>query len=60
MKRSRFTEMQIAYALRQAEAGMPVRDVCSSPSTSKARFYKLEEEIWRRACGRGPASELST
>jgi len=28
MKRSRFTEEQVAYALRQAEAGTPVAAVC--------------------------------
>jgi len=28
MKRSRFTEGQIAYALRPAEGGTPVADVC--------------------------------
>ena len=28
MKRSRFTERQIAFALQQAEAGTPVLDVC--------------------------------
>ena len=30
MKKSRFTEVQVAYALRQAEAGTPVMDVCRS------------------------------
>jgi hypothetical protein len=28
MKNSRFTEKQIAVALRQAEAGTPFREVC--------------------------------
>ncbi len=28
MKRSRFTEEQITFALRQAEAGTPVAEVC--------------------------------
>ncbi len=30
MKRSNFSEEQIAYALRQAESGTPVGDVCRS------------------------------
>lgn len=32
MKRSRFTEEQISYALRQAESGTPVADVCGGVS----------------------------
>jgi len=39
MKRSRYTEEQIAYALRQAEAGMPVADVCRQMGISEASFY---------------------
>ncbi len=28
MKKSKYTEEQIAYVLRQAEAGTPVEEVC--------------------------------
>ena len=30
MKRSKFSEEQVAYALRQVETGTPVGDVCGS------------------------------
>jgi hypothetical protein len=36
MKKSRFTEVQVAYALRQAEAGTPVMDVCRGLGISEA------------------------
>ena len=55
MKRSRFTEVQVAYALRQAEAGMPVIDVCRSLGISEAMISHLEEEVWRPGCQRGQA-----
>jgi putative transposase len=28
MKRKRYTDEQVAYALRQAEAGTPIKEVC--------------------------------
>ncbi len=31
MKRKRFTEEQIGYALRQTEAGTPVAEICKNP-----------------------------
>ena len=53
MKRSRFTEVQVAYALRQAEAGTPVMDVCRSLGISEATFY-----IWTKKYGDRGASEV--
>jgi putative transposase len=53
MKRSRFTEVRVAYALRQAEAGKPVMDVCRGLGISEATFY-----IWKKKYGDLGASEV--
>lgn len=39
MKRSKFSEEQVAYALRQAEAGSAVGDVCRQLGISEATFW---------------------
>lgn len=44
MKKTRYTEEQIAFALKQAETGTRVEEVCRKMGISEA---KLEEEIWR-------------
>ena len=44
MKRSRFTEEQIAYALRLAEGGTPVADVCWHIGISDATFYTWKKK----------------
>ena len=39
MKKSRFTEEQIVFALKQAELGTSVPEVCRKPGISDATFY---------------------
>jgi putative transposase len=53
MKKSRFTEEQIAYALRQVESGTPVGDVCRQVGVSEATFY-----TWRKKFAHLGVSEL--
>ncbi len=43
MKRKRYTDEQIAYVLRQAEAGTPVTEICRKMGVSQQTFY-----TWRR------------
>ena len=58
MKKSKFTEEQIAYALRQVESGTPPADVCRQLGVSEATFYiwKKKYATWASAscasCGR--------
>ena len=50
MKKSRFTEDQIAFALKQAELGISVEEVCRKMGISDATFY-----VWRKKyAGVGP------
>ena len=39
MKKKRFTEQQILGFLKEAEAGMPVKEVCRKHGFSDAAFY---------------------
>jgi putative transposase len=45
MKRKRFTEEQIAFALRQAEAGTPVEEVCRKLGVSEPTFYRWKKQF---------------
>ena len=45
MKRKRFTEEQIAFALRQAEAGTPVEAVCRKMGVSEPSFYRRKKRF---------------
>ena len=40
MKKSKLSEMQIAYALRQADTGTPVAGACRQVAVSEATFYR--------------------
>jgi putative transposase len=46
MKRSRFAEEQILYALKKVAAGAPVADVCRQMGISEATFY-----VWKKRYG---------
>ena len=46
MKESRFTEEQIIGFIQQAEAGMPIKELCRNGGFSDATFYK-----WRAKYG---------
>ena len=53
MKKSKFTEEQIAFALKQAESGTRVEEVCRKMGISQATFY-----AWRKKVGGLGVSEL--
>jgi putative transposase len=53
MKKSRFSEQQIAFVLRQAQEGTPVAEVCRKAGISEASFYN-----WRKKYGGLMPSEM--
>ena len=53
MKTSKFTEEQIAFALRQAETGTRVPEVCRKMGISQQTFYR-----WKKKYGGLGVSEL--
>jgi putative transposase len=53
MKRSRYSEEQVVYALRQAESGTPVSDLCRQLGVSDATFY-----AWKKKYAHLGVSEL--
>lgn len=44
MKRSRFTEEQIAFALRQAETGTAVSEITRKMGISEPTFYRWKKK----------------
>lgn len=53
MKKSRFTEQQIAFALQQAATGTPVEEVCRKLGISQATFFR-----WKKVYGGLMPSEV--
>jgi putative transposase len=53
MKKSRYTDEQIAFALRQAETGTPVREVIRKMGISEQTFYR-----WKKLYGGLGPSEV--
>ena len=53
MKPSKFSEVQITYALRHVESGTPVSDVCRQLGVSEAIFY-----VWKKKYAHLGVSEL--
>ena len=53
MKRSKYTESQVVFALKQAETGTPVAEVCRKMGISEATFYN-----WKKKFGGLGTTEL--
>lgn len=53
MKKSKFTEAQIAFALKQSETGTRVEEVCRKMGVSQATFFN-----WKKKYGGLGVSEL--
>ena len=45
MKKSRFSEEQIAFALRQAESGTPPAEICRKLGVTEATFYRWKKKF---------------
>jgi putative transposase len=55
MKKSKFTEAQIIYAIKQSETGIRVDEICRRLGISTATFFN-----WKKKYGELGVSELRT
>ncbi len=59
MKKKRFTQEQIAFALRQAESGTPVVEIVRQLGVSEQTFYRWKKTIHRTWYQRTTSFEIS-
>ena len=45
MKRKRYSEAQVAFALRQAESGTAVEEICRKLGVSEPTFYRWKKQF---------------
>ena len=45
LKKSRFTNEQIAFGLRQVESGTPIEEVCRKLGISQQTFYRWKQKF---------------
>lgn len=45
MKKSRFTNEQMAFALKQADTGTPVTEICRKMGVSEPTFYRWKKKF---------------
>jgi putative transposase len=45
MKRKRYSDEQIAFALRQADSGTAVEEICRKLGVSEATFYRWKKQF---------------
>lgn len=45
MKKSKFTDQQIAFALKQAESGTAVEEACRKLGISQQTFYRWKKQF---------------
>ena len=53
MKKSKFSEAQIVFAIKQSESGISVEEICRKMGISEATFYN-----WKKKYGGLGVSEL--
>ena len=58
MKKSRYTDEQIAFALKQAETGTPVAEVIRRIGIPEQTFYRWKK-VWRSRRRRAAAPEAA-